>query len=81
MFSVKASVPGIQGLNIQNVCPKEPDGRSIFCKEHLKTAEEMGYKTDLKGFLRQCGATQTAGMQYGALKCIDQSINTSTQGK
>ena len=49
-----------------------PTGRrhGIELALHLYYYYYIIYKTDLKGFLQQCGATQTAGIQYGAVWCI-----------
>ena len=61
MFPVHVSQPGMQGLHAPNVCPEEPTGTTIFCKEHSSLAQERGYPMHVKEFLHYCGASQTAG--------------------
>ena len=46
-------MPGIPHLNFPTICPEEPQGNSAFCSSHLVVAEKRGYKTDVKGFLKQ----------------------------
>ena len=61
MFPVHVSQPGMQGLNAPSVCPEEPVGNTIFCKEHSSIAKQRGYPLHVREFLRYCGASQTAG--------------------
>ncbi len=56
MFPVKSTVPGLRGVNYPNVCPEQPSGMAIFCQQHLALAEELGYPTDIRAFLKFCGA-------------------------
>lgn len=61
MFPVRACQPGMQGLHVPNVCPEQPSGCTIFCKEHCLLAEQRGYPLHVKEFLQYCGASRTAG--------------------
>ena len=60
MFPVHVCQPGMKGLHVPNVCPEEPTGNTIFCKEHRLLAEQRGYPCHVKEFLQYCGASQAA---------------------
>ena len=61
MFPVHVTQPGMRGLNSPNVCPDQPCGNAVFCKEHLVLAKQRGYPCTVKEFVRYCGAQKTAG--------------------
>ena len=67
IFPVRACHPGMQGLNVPNVCPEQPSGSTIFCEEHCLLAEQRGHPLHVKEFLQYCGASQTAGKIFAAL--------------
>ncbi len=60
-FPVRATQPGMRGLNAPDVCPEQPCGNAAFCTEHLVLAQQRGYPSTIKEFLRYCGALKTAG--------------------
>ena len=72
MFPVHTALPGVPGLNLPNVCPEQPHGRTVFCPSHLELAKERGYKTDLRGFVAQCGASSVAGEQPTISNAVSQ---------
>ena len=61
MFPVVCKVPNLPLLKFPSVCTSQPKSKSAFCVAHYSKAEQLGYPTDVKGFLRFCGAQKTAG--------------------
>jgi len=74
MFPIRDTQPGMHGLNAPNVCPDQPSGNAILCKEHLALAQQRGYPITVKAFLCYCGAQKTAGnnfaIQFVLVQCI-----------
>lgn len=52
MFPVKNTVPNIHGLSFPDICPEELNGKKAFCSKHCAVAEEYGYPTDIRGFIK-----------------------------
>ena len=45
---------------IPNVCPEQPTSGGAFCELHAKMVQNLGYKSELRPFLEQCGANPNA---------------------
>ena len=49
-------------LSTPNVCTEQPlNNETAFCSQHFELAVQCAYPTDLRGFLKFCGATAAAG--------------------
>ena len=49
-------------LDIPPVCTRQPEHGSAFCEEHSSCASKLGFKTSLRGFLKDCGVNGIIGM-------------------
>ena len=45
---------------LPNVCAEEPESGSAFCSRHKEVIESMEYPSDLRGFIRSCGANPSS---------------------
>ena len=57
-------------LDIPPVCTRQPEHGSAFCKEHSSCASKLGFKTSLRGFLKDCGVNGIMGIALNKIYCI-----------
>ena len=55
MFSMPSTVRGLEEF-VPNVCTQEPATGKAFCVQHCCVFEREGIPTDLRPFIRYCGA-------------------------
>ena len=50
-------------LSTPDVCTEQPlNNETAFCSQHFELAVQRAYPTDVRGFLKFCGATAAAGI-------------------
>ena len=55
MYTAKSLSKGIEDY-IPHDCPKSPRYGKAFCNEHCRVIESLGVPTDLRPFIKYCGA-------------------------
>ena len=55
MWKVPITLAGFGTINYPSVCPLSPKCGHAFCEEHCRKASLLGYPTELKPFLNECG--------------------------
>ena len=58
MWKVHAEVPGFGKANYPAICPLSPKRGHAFCQAHCEQAQELGYPTLLREFLKKCGISE-----------------------
>ena len=56
MANVKGGVTADLQDYIPNVCTNSPSYGQAFCKAHCTIISDLGYPTELRGFLKSCAA-------------------------
>ena len=57
-------------LDIPPVCTRQPEHGSAFCEEHSSCASKLGFKTSLRGFLKDCGVNGIMGIALNKIYSI-----------
>ena len=65
-------------LDIPPVCTRQPDHGSAFCAEHAACASSLGYSSDLRGFLKDCGVAGILLFFYFLIYGLTNSLCYST---
>ena len=63
MYPVANTVPNFRSLSFPAICPEELLGNKAFCANHCTVAEEHGYPTDIRSFVK---FQKEAGNMYTA---------------
>ena len=61
MFPVSNTVPNFRCLSFPAICPEQLVGNKAFCADHCTVAEEHGYPTDIRSFIK---LQKEAGIRY-----------------